>query len=83
MFTPFSVKGCSLELLRIGEKGIVTFWKPADAKSFSALMAMALAAGTNITVKQKFPNFQVEVNNITFFLNQEIARTIYVRIVES
>ncbi len=27
MFTPFSIKGSSLELLRTGEKGIVTFCK--------------------------------------------------------
>ena len=76
MFTPFTVKGCSLELLKPGEKGIITCCKiPHENQE--------ITAGISITLKQKFPVIQIKVNNKIISIDKEIARTIYVRIVDS
>ncbi|BAY90848.1 MULTISPECIES: FeoA family protein [unclassified Tolypothrix] len=82
MFTPFTIKGCSLELLKHGEQGIVAFCKIPDEKCRQELIAMGISVGTSITVKEKFPTFQIEVNNISFSIDKEIARVIYVRILD-
>jgi ferrous iron transport protein A len=79
MFTPFSVKGCSLELLQPGERGIVAFCKIPHQE----LIGMGITAGKTITVKEKIPTLQIEVNNITFSIDKEIAHAIYVRIIDS
>jgi ferrous iron transport protein A len=83
MFTPFTVIGCSLELLKPGEQGIITFCKILHEKHRQELMAMGIKVGSSITVKQKFPTLQIEVNNITLSIDKEIASAIYVRILNS
>jgi ferrous iron transport protein A len=83
MFTPFTVRGCSLELLKLGEQGIITFCKIPDEKRRQELMAMGIKVGSSIILKQKFPTLQIEVNNINLSIEQDISRAIYVRIVDS
>ncbi|MBD2336197.1 ferrous iron transport protein A [Calothrix sp. FACHB-156] len=83
MFTPFTIKGCSLELLKPGERGIVAFCKIPNEKCRQELIAMGISVGTSITIKEKSPTFQIEVNNITFSIDKEISCIIYVRIVDS
>jgi ferrous iron transport protein A len=82
MFTPFSVTGCSLELLRTGEKGIVTFCKIPNEKIRNQLMKTGINVGTKIALIQKFPFLQIKVNDITMAIDIETARTIYVRIID-
>ncbi|MBD2365214.1 ferrous iron transport protein A [Anabaena minutissima FACHB-250] len=81
MFTPFSVSGCSLELLRLGEKGIVTSCKIQDQAVMKKLISLGLTTGTNITVEQEFPSLLIKVGNILLEIDKELARTIYVRII--
>ncbi|MHC5769947.1 MAG: FeoA family protein [Nostoc sp.] len=83
MFTNFSVTGCSLELLRTGELGIVVFCKSQDKIILEKLISMGIVTGTNITLKQRVPSIIINIENIDFFLDLESARTIYVRITDS
>ncbi|QLE39786.1 ferrous iron transport protein A [Nostoc sp. C052] len=82
MFTHFSVTGCSLELLRKGERGIVTFSKNQDETILKKLMLMGLTPGANITLKQKLPSFIIEIRNTDMALNIESIHAIYVRIID-
>ncbi|MBN3871415.1 FeoA family protein [Nostoc sp. JL33] len=81
MFTPFSVTGCSLELLRTGERGIVTFCKSQDETILTKLMSMGVIPGTNITLEQNFPSLIIKVGNTSLALDMESIRAIYVRII--
>ncbi|MCF4965735.1 FeoA domain-containing protein [Nostoc sp. CMAA1605] len=81
MFTPFSVAGSSLELLQLGEKGIVTFCQVPDQTLLKKLKLLGLTTGTSITVVQKFPVILIKVGSILLEIDKELARTIYVRII--
>ncbi|BAY09862.1 FeoA family protein [Calothrix sp. NIES-2098] len=81
MFTPFAVAGCSLELLRIGETGIVTFCKTPNEKIQKQLLEIGINLETKIAVIEKLPIFKIKVDNITQEIDRETARAIYVRII--
>ncbi|MBW4684695.1 MAG: ferrous iron transport protein A [Komarekiella atlantica HA4396-MV6] len=83
MFTPFSVTGCSLELLRIGERGIVAFCKTHDPTISEKLLLMGITPGTTITLEQQFPFSIIKVGNMLLSIDQESFRAIYVRIVDN
>jgi ferrous iron transport protein A len=83
MFTSFSVTGCSLELLRMGEKGIVTVCNTQDEKIRKKLIAIGIKTGTIISVEQQFPVFIVNFGSLSMTIDREIARAIYVRVLES
>ncbi|MCC5657935.1 ferrous iron transport protein A [Nostoc sp. XA010] len=83
MFTRFSVTGCSLELLRTGERGIVIVCKNQDETILSKLISMGILTGTHITLKQDFPSFILTIDNIDFIPDSESVRAIYVRIIEN
>ncbi|MEH2332005.1 FeoA family protein [Nostoc sp.] len=83
MFTRFSVTGCSLELLRTGERGIVTFCKTQDETIFKKLISMGIVTGSHISLKQDFPSFILNIDNIYFVLDLESVRAIYVRIIDN
>ncbi|MEH2388559.1 MAG: FeoA family protein [Nostoc sp.] len=83
MFTRFSVTGCSLELLKTGERGIVTFCKSQDERILSKLISMGVTPGTNITLKQHFPSLIIKVGNTSLALDIESICAIYVRIIDS
>lgn len=83
MFTPFSVTGCSLELLKPGDKGIVTVCKTQDQTIRKKLISMGIKTGTNISVEQHFPTFLIKAGNIAMTIDRELARAIYVRVVEN
>ncbi|MDZ8026518.1 MAG: FeoA family protein [Nostoc sp. ChiQUE01a] len=82
MFTPFSVTGCSLELLRVGEQGIITFCKIKDETILNKLILMGIKPGKSITVQQRLPSLILEVGNASFIVDMETARAIYVRIIK-
>jgi ferrous iron transport protein A len=82
MFTPFSVTGCSLELLRTGERGIVTFCKSQDESILNRLIAIGITPGNTITLEQNFPLFIIKIENTFLALDREIIQAIYVRIID-
>jgi ferrous iron transport protein A len=83
MFTPFSVTGCSLELLKAGEQGIVKFYQTQDKKIIEQITSIGIKIGTCIKLEQQFPSLIIKVGYQTISINKQIAQTIYVRIVES
>ncbi|HLO86785.1 MAG TPA: FeoA family protein [Nostocaceae cyanobacterium] len=83
MFTPFSVIGCSLELLKPGAKGIVAFCNHQDETIRKKLIAMGVNTGADIVVEQNFPSFIVKINNTSMTIEQDIARAIYVRVIDN
>ncbi|OUL34615.1 ferrous iron transport protein A [Nostoc sp. T09] len=82
MFTPFSVTGCSLELLSKGEEGIVTFCKLSNEEIRKKLILMGIKLGDRIDLIQKFPFLQIKVNDINMAIDIETASAIYVRIID-
>ncbi|MBN3894332.1 MAG: ferrous iron transport protein A [Nostoc sp. NOS(2021)] len=83
MFTRFSVTGCSLELLRTGEQGIVTFCKSQDETILKKLISMGVTPGTTITLEQHFPSLIIKVGNTSLALDMESIRAIYIRIINN
>ncbi|MEH2241894.1 FeoA family protein [Nostoc sp.] len=83
MFARFSVTGCSLELLRMGERGIVTFCKSQDETILKDLISMGVIPGTTITLEQHFPSSIIKVGNTSLALNIESIRAIYVQIIHN
>lgn len=83
MFTPFTAIGCSLELLRIGERGIVTFCKIHDEKIHKKIISMGVTTGTIITLEQQFPTLLIKIGNFYWNVEREVARAIYVRIIDN
>ncbi len=82
MFTSFSIMGCSLELLKSGECGIVTVCNSQDEIIRKKLISMEIKTGNMITVEQQFPTFIIKYGNLSMTIDREIARAIYVRVVE-
>ncbi|MCC5605880.1 ferrous iron transport protein A [Nostoc sp. CHAB 5834] len=83
MFSPFSVTGCSLELLRTGERGIVTFCKSQDETILKKLRAMGVTPGDSITLKQNFPSLIIKIGNTYLAVDIESSRVIYVRVIDN
>ncbi|MBW4612923.1 MAG: ferrous iron transport protein A [Desmonostoc vinosum HA7617-LM4] len=83
MFIPFSVTGCSLELLRTGERGIISFCQHQDATIIKKLISMRLTPGTIITLEQRFPDLIIKIADTLSIITQDTARNIYIRIIDS
>jgi ferrous iron transport protein A len=83
MFKPFSVTGCSLQLLRTGERGIVTFCKSQDETISKKLVSMGIRPGITITLKQNFPSLIIKIINTDLVLDIESVCAIYVRIIDN
>ncbi|NET00482.1 MAG: ferrous iron transport protein A [Sphaerospermopsis sp. SIO1G2] len=83
MFTSFTVTGCSLELLKPGDKGIVTVCKSQDETIRKKLIALGIRTGTNISVEQHFPSLVIKAANISLTIDRATARAIYVRVLEN
>ncbi|MBE9001183.1 ferrous iron transport protein A [Nostoc sp. LEGE 12447] len=83
MFTPFSITGCSLELLRKGERGIVTFYKSKDERILNRLISIGVTPGITITLEQNFPSFIFKIENTSLALDTESIQAIYVRIIDN
>ncbi|MEH1813432.1 MAG: FeoA family protein [Nostoc sp.] len=83
MFTTFSVTGCSLELLRTGERGIVIVCKTQNKTILKKLISIGIIEGTNITIKQHSPSFILNIDNRDFVLDLESVRAIYVRVIDN
>ncbi|BAZ65434.1 FeoA family protein [Fischerella sp. NIES-4106] len=80
MFKSFSVTGSSLELLKIGEQGIILFCKTQDEKILNQVISLGITPGICFTLEQNFPSVVIKVKQQTLVINKELARKIYVRI---
>lgn len=76
----FTVSGSSLELLKAGEQGIVTRCRNVDKVTREKLTAMGIQPGIAITLEQRQPEFIITAGKARLTLNQEVSRSIYVRI---
>lgn len=83
MFSPFSVTSCSLELLRAGERGIVTLCKSQNEIIFKKLISKGVTPGSILTLEQTFPSLIIKIVNTYIELNIESSRVIYVRIIDN
>ncbi|PMB48433.1 ferrous iron transport protein A [Fischerella thermalis CCMEE 5205] len=81
MFNSFNVTGSSLELLKIGEQGIIQFCNTQDENLLNQVISLGLTPGTYFTVEQQFPNVVINLRQGRVMISNEIARNIYVRIV--
>ncbi|WP_442938011.1 FeoA family protein [Nostoc sp.] len=75
--------GCSLELLKTGERAIVTFCKSQDETILKKLISMGVIPGTTITLEQHFPSLIIKVGNTSLALDMESIRAIYIRIINN
>lgn len=70
----------SLNLLNIGEQGTVTHLRNSDETVVKKLMAMGVTPGIPITLEQRSPAFIIKTGNTHLELDEEISRSVYVRI---
>ncbi|TAE61108.1 MAG: ferrous iron transport protein A [Nostocales cyanobacterium] len=82
MFTSFTITGCSLELLKPGDKGIVTICQTQDETIRKKLTALGIRTGIHITVEQQFPSIIIKAANVSLTIDKAIARAIYIRVLE-
>ncbi|MFM7364750.1 MAG: FeoA family protein [Cuspidothrix sp.] len=74
--------GCSLELLKSGECGIVTFCQTQDELVRKKLIFLGIKTGITITVEQQFPTFIIKYGSLSMTINRQIAQAIYVRLID-
>ncbi|NYE58821.1 FeoA family protein [Carboxydothermus ferrireducens] len=70
----------SLYSMRPGEKGIVAYFNTKDEAIIKKLMAMGVIPGLPIALEQRFPSFIIKVGRTRAAIDQDIAKTIYVRL---
>ena len=80
MFTPFTINGCSLKLLKPEEQGTVIFYQTQNHEIIKKLISMGITIGINITLKQNKPDLIIEIGDKSWEIEQEIASAIYLRI---
>jgi ferrous iron transport protein A len=79
MFTGFTISGADLQLLRVGERGIIARVKDTDPLVTAQLKRLGLMPGTTITLEQRFPRFIVRTQRESLALTQAMIQAIYVR----
>jgi ferrous iron transport protein A len=80
MYSPFTVTSSSLELLKVGDRGIIKFCNVQDKNIIKKLNSLGLTTGVMISVKQDFPSLIITVGTILLEIDKELARSIYVRL---
>ncbi|MEO1396900.1 MAG: FeoA family protein [Cyanobacteria bacterium J06634_5] len=80
MFTGFTISGSSLEILRVGERGVIARIKDADPLVQDQLRQLGLCPGASITLEQRFPRFIVRTREGSAALTQAMIHAIYVRL---
>lgn len=72
----------SLNLLKSGEQGTVTYFRNSDENTIKKLMAMGVTPGCSILLEQRFPAFVIRAGRTRLALDEAIARSVYVRLKE-
>jgi len=76
----FTIAGSTLSLLKPGEQGIVTRIASLDITVVHKLRSMGVVPGTIITLKQRSPQYLIQVGEHHFALSQATAKAIYLRL---
>lgn len=80
MYSPLTVTSSSLELLKVGDRGIIKFCNVQDKNIIKKLNSLGLTTGVMISVKQDFPYLIITVGSILLEIDKELARSIHVRL---
>lgn len=80
MFNSFTVSGSSLNLLKVGERGVISRVRGSNPTVAEQLNRLGLSPGTSITLEQRFPRFVVRTRKGPLALTQAMIQSIYVRI---
>lgn len=76
----FTVQGCSLNLLKAREQGVVSRIQGKDDSVVQKLRSMNITPGTQVTVEQRSPRFIVRVGCDQIALSDPLRDAIYVRL---
>jgi len=68
--------------VRPGEGGRIAYVHAPAARQLQKLMAMGVLPGRDIKLLQRFPSYVFQVGHSQFAVDEETARTIYVRLQE-
>jgi ferrous iron transport protein A len=79
----FTLTLSSLELMKPGERGIVTSCKTPDETTLKKLISMGITPGVTITLEQCFPSFVIKTGYTRLALDKQIASAIHVRLTDS
>lgn len=66
--------------LRPGQTGRIAYVQTSEARKLQKLMAMGVLPGKAITLIQGFPSYVFKVGHSQFAVDEEMARTIHVRL---
>lgn len=80
MFNSFTVSGSSLQLLKVGERGVIARVRGTNPTVAEQLSRLGLSPGTSITLEQRFPRFVVRTRQGALALTQSMIQSIYVRV---
>lgn len=69
-----------LSHLRPGQGGRIAYVQTGEAKKLQKLMAMGVLPGKGVRLVQGFPSFVFQVGQSQFAVDEEMARTIFVRL---
>lgn len=71
-----------LSELNCGQKGKVAYVYAPESSQLQKLIAMGILPGAPITLEQSFPSYVFQVGQTQFAVDKDIAKAIYVRLVE-
>lgn len=76
----FSVYYSPLNFLEAQTKGEITAIRNQDEQTIKKLLAMGIYKGSDITLEQTFPSFVIKVGHTRIAIDEEIAKSIKVRV---
>ncbi len=83
MFTQkFTVRSSNLNLLQLQETGIIRSLKTTNQTLLNQFQQLGLSQGSTITLAQKYPQFIIQLGQTHLTLNAELAKAIYVRLID-
>ena len=65
--------------LKAGETAVIAYLHSEDVSDLRKLMAIGALPGTQLTLRQRFPSYLLEMGHSQFAIDEEMARQIYVR----
>ena len=79
----FTIAGSTLSLLKVGEQGTVTRIASLDETLVRKLKSMGVVPGASVTLKQRSPDWVIQVGDHRFGLSKSTAQAIYLRLQHS
>jgi Fe2+ transport system protein FeoA len=80
MFHQFTVSGAALQVLNVGDRGMITRFIQDDPLTLSHLESLGLVRGKAIAVTQRHPDFIVSTESGYLTLSPSLVSAIYVRL---